>query len=282
MSVLPVSQTVADLRARIAVERNKGRTIGLVPTMGGLHEGHLSLFRAAREKADTVVATLFVNPKQFDKADGFSAYPRTLEKDSEMMAECGVDLLYAPAISEIYPDGFLTKVSVAVLTDCLCGIHRPGHMDGVATVVTKLLIQSMPDIALFGEKDYQQLLMIKRLSKDLDLPIAIEGRPTIREDDGLAMSSRNFYLSPAERQIAPVLHQVLSGIAERAASGQTIETALEEGKGRLLESGFSSVDYLEMRSADDLSLMRTADRPARIFGAAFLGKARLIDNVAVN
>jgi len=281
MSVLPVSKTVADLRAHIASERKAGRSIALVPTMGGLHEGHLSLFQAARDKADTVIATLFVNPKQFDRSDDFSAYPRNLEKDSKLMAESGVDLLYAPTLSEIYPDGFLTKVSVASLTDCLCGAARPGHMDGVATIVTKLLIQSMPDIALFGEKDYQQLIMIKRLAKDLDLPILIEGCPTIREADGLALSSRNVYLTPEERKIAPMLHQVLNDIAGRAAKGLSIEAALEEARAHLLGAGFVSVDYLEMRSSDDLSLMQTADRSARVFGAAHLGKARLIDNVSV-
>lgn len=281
MSDLPVADTIADLRARLASEREAGHTIALVPTMGGLHEGHLSLFRAARDKADTVVATLFVNPKQFDLPDDYSAYPRDLGKDRKMMAESGVDLLYAPSLSEIYPDGFLTKVSVGQLTDCLCGAFRPGHMDGVATVVTKLLIQSMPDIAVFGEKDYQQLLMIKRLAKDLDLPIEIEGCPTVREKDGVALSSRNIHLTPEERQIAPQLYRVLKNVADIAARGEAIEAALVDGRTRLLDAGFSSVDYLEMRAADDLSLIQDADRPARLFGAAHLGKARLIDNVAV-
>ena len=281
MTMLPVAESVADLRARIAAERDKGHTIALVPTMGGLHDGHLSLFDAARSRADTVIATLFVNPKQFEHAADFSAYPRDLEKDRKMMADKGVDLLYAPVLSEIYPDGFVTRVSVGVLTDCLCGVHRPGHMDGVATVVTKLLIQSMPDIALFGEKDYQQLLMIRRLAKDLDLPVEIEGLPTIREDDGLALSSRNVYLTPEERRVAPALNQVLRTVAALAADGYPVADACKDGMARLLDAGFSSVDYLEMRAADDLALLQIADRPARVFAAAYLGKARLIDNVVV-
>lgn len=281
MSGLRVVETVADLRSCIAAERSEGRSIALVPTMGGLHEGHLSLFRAARVKADLVIATLFVNPKQFDRPDDFSAYPRDLDNDRRLMASSGVDLLYAPALAEVYPDGFLTKVSVDGLTDCLCGIHRPGHMDGVATVVTKLLIQSMPDIALFGEKDYQQLIMIKRLALDLDLPIVIEGCPTIREADGLALSSRNFYLTAEERATASNLYSVLKEIAEAAAEGNAIDNLPEQGRKRLLDAGFSSVDYLEMRAEDDLSLLEVAERPARIFGAAYLGKARLIDNVPV-
>lgn len=281
MTFLPVVQSVADLRARIAAEREKGHTIALVPTMGGLHDGHLSLFEAARDRADIVIATLFVNPKQFERADDYSAYPRDLEKDRKLMASKGVDLLYAPVLSEIYPEGFVTKVSVDGLTNCLCGVHRPGHMDGVATVVAKLLIQSMPDIALFGEKDYQQLLMIKRLAKDLDLPVLIEGFPTIRENDGLALSSRNVYLTPEERKIAPVLNEVLRQVAATATKRQPVEDVCESGVARLLEAGFSSVDYLEMRAADDLALLRIADRPARVFAAAYLGKARLIDNVEV-
>ncbi len=282
MTVLPVAETVVDLRARISADRNNGRTIALVPTMGGLHDGHLSLFDAARGRADTVIATLFVNPKQFERQDDFSAYPRDLEKDKAMMANSGVDLLYAPTVSEIYPDGFTTQVSVGGLTDCLCGVFRPGHMDGVATVVTKLLIQSMPDIALFGEKDYQQLLVIRRLARDLDLPVTIKGCLTVREKDGLAMSSRNVYLTPEERQIAPVLHRILDDIAALAAGENSVEAACRHGKAQLIEAGFSSVDYLEMRAADDLALLDTVDRPARVFGAAYLGKARLIDNVAVS
>src|SRR3984893_1515204 len=205
---LDIVRTIADLRSHIARRRKSGARIGLVPTMGALHEGHLALVRAARAECDRGVATIFVNPKQFAPNEDLAAYPRREAADLDMLRVAGVSLVFMPAVAEIYPPGFATTVRVAGLTDCLCGAHRAGHFDGVATVVSKLLLQSLPDTAYFGEKDYQQLLVVRRLARDLDIPVQIAGVPTVREADGLALSSRNAYLSPGERRIAPGLAQV--------------------------------------------------------------------------
>ena len=274
---------VADLRSAVREWRRVGESVALVPTMGGLHDGHLSLITQARETGDRVIATIFVNPTQFGPDEDLTSYPSDLEHDSKLLTGVGADLLFAPAAAEIYPTGFSTAVHVSGLTDCLCGAHRPGHFSGVATVVTKLLMQSLPDMAIFGEKDYQQLQVIRHFVRDLDIPVQIMGGTTVREPDGLAMSSRNAYLTAEERTTAPTLYQVLTDIAARAADGTTDCAQLcMDGRDRLISAGFGPIDYLEVRAADTLALVDTVDRPARIFAAAHLGRARLIDNVAVD
>lgn len=277
-----IVRTVAELRARVAAWRAAGLKVGLVPTMGALHAGHLSLVTAARREADRVVASVFVNPTQFGPNEDFSAYPRQEARDALMLAEAGAHLLYAPGVCEMYPEGFATTVSVAGLSEGLCGDVRPGHFQGVATVVSKLLLQALPDVAVFGEKDYQQLQVIRRVVRDLDIPVAVRGAATVREADGLAMSSRNAYLTAAERAVAPALHRVLSGLADRlAGGGEAAAPLLDQGRRDLLAAGFAAVDYVELRDAATLAPLDRADRPARLLAAVRLGKARLIDNVAV-
>jgi len=249
--------------------------------MGALHEGHLTLVRAGLARVDRVIASVFVNPTQFGPNEDFAAYPRREAEDAALLAGAGASGLFAPAVAEMYPPGASTMVSVAGLSEGLCGDVRPGHFAGVATIVTKLLLQALPDIALFGEKDYQQLQVIRRLVRDLDIPVEVVGVPTVREADGLALSSRNAYLTAEDRAIAPAIHRVMTAIA--AALGQGAEPRAQEdwGKAQLLAAGFASVDYLEVRGADDLQPLERLDRPARIIVAARLGKARLIDNLGV-
>jgi pantoate--beta-alanine ligase len=279
---LDIVRTIPDLRGHIADWRNAGDRVGLVPTMGALHEGHMALVRAARAECGRVVATIFVNPKQFAPNEDLDAYPRREAADLAMLQAAGVALVFMPAVAEIYPPGFATTVRVAGLTDCLCGAHRAGHFDGVATVVTKLLLQSLADTAYFGEKDYQQLLVVRRLARDLDIPVQIAGVPTVREADGLALSSRNAYLSPKERRIAPGLAQVLRRIAA-ALSAQPDAVVRETARGSadLEQAGFA-VEYLEIREAEALApVAATVTAPARAFGAVHLGRTRLIDNIPI-
>jgi pantoate--beta-alanine ligase len=280
---LPIVRTVAELRARIHAWRREGETIGLVPTMGALHEGHLSLVRLARQEAGRAVASVFVNPTQFAPGEDFEAYPRDEARDAELLASAGCDLLYAPAPSEVYPPGFSTQVTVSGVSAPLEGEKRPTHFQGVATVVTKLLLQALPDVAVFGEKDYQQLQIIRRLATDLDIPARIVGAPTARADDGLALSSRNAYLSAEERRIAPVLHAALTRAAEAIAGGHRVDKVEAEAVLALKMAGFGSVDYVEARNAGDLSRLGPgpADDRGRILAAAWLGRTRLIDNVAI-
>jgi pantoate--beta-alanine ligase len=279
---LDIVRTIADLRTRIALWRKAGEWVGLVPTMGALHEGHLALVRTARADCGRVVATIFVNPKQFAPNEDLAAYPRREAADLDMLRSAGVALVLMPAVAEIYPPGFATTVRVAGLTDCLCGAHRAGHFDGVATVVTKLLLQSLPDAAYFGEKDYQQLLVVRRLARDLDIPVRIAGVPTVRETDGLALSSRNAYLSPQERHIAPNLARVLRQIAA-ALSAEPSAVAREIARGRTnIERAGFAVEYLEIREADSLTpVTATVAGPARVFAAVHLGRTRLIDNMPI-
>lgn len=280
---METARRIADLRLGLAPWRRAGQRIGLVPTMGALHQGHMALVAAARAACARVVVTIFVNPKQFAAGEDLGAYPRREAADLDMLRAAGVDLAFVPAVAEIYPPQFSTLVRVGGLSEGLCGAHRTGHFDGVATVVAKLLIQSLPDIAYFGEKDYQQLLVIRRLARDLDIPVVIEGVPTVREPDGLALSSRNAYLSPEERRRAPELARVLRAVAgnlEREPGAVLRETA--RGAARLAEAGFR-VDYLEVRDATDLAPLREVVRtPARVLAAAYLGRTRLIDNMPVN
>ncbi len=279
-AALPVARTVHDLRAQVSLWRGAGETVALVPTMGALHEGHLSLVRLGLEKADRVVASIFVNPTQFAPHEDFAAYPRGEDRDAALLAEAGCDLLYAPHAGEIYPQGFSTTVTVAGVSEPLDGHARPHHFAGVATVVAKLLLQALPDIGVFGEKDYQQLQVIRRLVRDLDLTTEIVGSPTARAADGLALSSRNAYLTEAERAVAPRLHQLLSEAAEALRAGTLIAEVEARGLAGLQAAGFSPIDYFEARNADDLSAP-TPGAPLRLLAAARLGKTRLIDNVAV-
>jgi pantoate--beta-alanine ligase len=278
---IAVARTVAGLREAVGGWRAKGERVGLVPTMGALHRGHLALVEAARRQCERVVASLFVNPKQFGPREDFAAYPRDEAADFAKFREAGVYLVFAPSVEEMYPPGFASNIRISGVSEALEGAHRPGHFDGVATVVGKLLLQCLPDAAFFGEKDYQQLMVVRRLVRDLDIPVRIEGMATVREPDGLALSSRNVYLSPEERRVAPRLYRVLNDTAavlrERPDAAAP---ALAGGISALDGAGFVT-DYLELRDATDLSSMITLDRPARLLAAARLGRTRLIDNIAV-
>lgn len=276
-------QTIAEVRARIALWRSQGQRIAFVPTMGNLHAGHMSLAQRAGQLADHVVASVFVNPMQFGASEDLASYPRTLTEDAAKLAENRVDLLFIPDASEIYPRGVegVTRVEVPGLSDILCGAYRPGHFAGVATVVNMLFNIVQPDMALFGEKDYQQLLVIRRMVADLCLPVQVLGVPTVREPDGLAMSSRNGYLSAEERARAPHLYRALGRARDRISGGETDYAAVEaEGAQALSGAGFR-VDYFSVRRAEDLVPASPEDRSLVILAAAWLGKARLIDNLAV-
>ncbi|CAA7611483.1 pantothenate synthetase [Candidatus Terasakiella magnetica] len=276
-----IVRSVADLRTRVRAWRSQGLTVAMVPTMGALHRGHLSLVTTALEQADRVIASVFVNPTQFGPNEDFSRYPRQEEMDAEALTGAGCHLLFAPTVAEMYPDGFATTVTVTGVSEGLCGDVRPGHFAGVATVVTKLLLQALPDVAVFGEKDYQQLAVIRRFARDLDLPVTIVGAPTLREADGLAMSSRNAYMSEAERAIAPVVHKTLTHVAEGLRAGKTGSDLCRDAVETLLAAGLASVDYIEIRDAATLAPVERLERPARILVAARLGKTRLIDNIGV-
>ncbi len=278
---LPVVRSVDDLRAQVAAWHREGLTVALVPTMGALHDGHLALVRRARELADRVVASVFVNPTQFAPHEDFDRYPRDEAGDSRKLASAGCDLLYAPTVRAMYPEGFATAISVGGPAEGLCGTFRPQMFGGVALVVTKLFLQAQPDVAVFGEKDYQQLMVIRRFSRDLDIPVRVEGLPTVREADGLAMSSRNAYLSADERARAPELNRALNEAASALAGGAEAAAVLEAVRARITAAGFGTIDYVELRDADTLAPVTRAERPARLLAAAWMGKARLIDNVPV-
>ena len=274
------------LRKSLAELRAEGGSIGLVPTMGALHEGHLTLMRQAKAKCDHVVASIFVNPTQFGPNEDLDAYPRQLAEDSAMLEAEGVALLWAPTVDAMYPPGFVTNISVSTVSEGFCGASRPGHFDGVATVVCKLLNQVMPDMAFFGEKDFQQLAVIRAMARDLDLTRPhvdnIVGVPTVREADGLAMSSRNRYLSPEHRAAATALPNGMKLAIAEIEAGQTPDAALDTLKRVLIESGFDSVDYAALADASSLELLdSTPKAPARLLVAARIGKTRLIDNMAV-
>jgi pantoate--beta-alanine ligase len=281
-SGLRIARTVAELREHVANWRRAGESLGLVPTMGALHEGHVALMREAQARCRRTIVSIFVNPTQFGPHEDFSAYPRAEEADTATLRRVGVDLLFAPSVGEMYPAGFATSVAVGGLTERACGPHRPGHFTGVATVVTKLLLMALPDAAFFGEKDYQQLQVIRRAARDLDVPVRIEGVATVREADGLALSSRNAYLSPEQRRAAPALARALRGMAARlAAAPNEIAEATDEARRALADAGFAPIDYLEVLDAETLQPVERVARPARIIAAAHLGRTRLIDNVPV-
>ena len=277
-----VIRAIAPLRAWVSRVRAKGETVALVPTMGALHRGHLALVRLVRRRADRVVVSIFVNPTQFGPTEDFSSYPRTWDADTEALSQLSVDAIWAPNIATMYPDGFATRIvpggpAVAGLEDKF----RPHFFGGVCTVVAKLLLQVAPNFATFGEKDYQQLKVVTAMARDLDIPTKIIGLPTIREKDGLALSSRNAYLSADERTIAPTLYRVLQECAAQLKSGQSLAELLGEAEAEIEGAGFS-VDYLEARHAATLAKVATmADGPVRLLVAAKLGRTRLIDNIAV-
>jgi pantoate--beta-alanine ligase len=274
-----VARSVPELRAQVHSWRQEGLQIGFVPTMGALHPGHISLVRAALAACDRVVASIFVNPTQFGVGEDYERYPRNEAADLAALDAAGCHLLYAPGVADMYPEGFATSVTVAGLTEGLCGTVRPGHFAGVATVVAKLLNQVQADAAFFGEKDYQQLLTIRRMATDLDLPVEIVGVPTLREPDGLAMSSRNAYLAADERRIAAVFPAVLAAAVEQLA-GEAAAPVLARARTALEAAGFS-VDYVELRDASTLVPVGRVDADARLLGAVRIGRTRLIDNMAV-
>jgi pantoate--beta-alanine ligase len=276
-------QTVRDLnelRAAIAAFRAEGARIALVPTMGALHAGHIALIDAAKRAGTKVVASIFVNPTQFGPNEDLARYPRREAADSRMLAEAGCDLLWLPTVETMYPDGFASTVSVAGVSETLDGAARPGHFDGVATVVTKLFNQVSPDAAFFGEKDYQQLQVIRRMVNDLDFAIDIVGVPTQRDDDGLALSSRNIYLDEEERAKAVALPRALGVAARAIARGIPAEEAAAEAQTSLVAAGFT-VDYVTLVDSETLAANPGADRPRRLLAAARMGQTRLIDNIAV-
>jgi len=278
-STVAVATNLAQLRAALDPWRKAGATIALVPTMGALHAGHLALVRQAAASADKVVVSIFVNPAQFAPHEDFGRYPRALETDSAKLESTGaVQLIYAPDARDMYPEGFATKVSLDGPASGLETAFRSHFFAGVATVVTKLFTQCRPDIAVFGAKDYQQLLVVKRLSRDLDLGVDVIGAPTVREADGLALSSRNAYLSGDQRKIAAHLNRVLLSVGERARTGIPVAQAEAEGAASLINAGFDRVDYVAIRDAETLAQLRAIERPARVLAAARIGSIRLIDN----
>lgn len=279
-----IVRTVAELRAQVSAWKAAGERVALVPTMGALHEGHLSLIQLGQTMARRTVASVFVNPKQFAPHEDFDSYPRGEARDAELLAGVGCDLMFAPNVDEMYAPGFSTTVNLTGVSEPLEGAARPQFFGGVATVVTKLLLQSQADVAIFGEKDYQQLQVIKRVVKDLDIPVEIVGAPTARAEDGLALSSRNAYLSPEERAAAVALPNAMKAAARAVAEGGRIDEAEDAARAAILAAGFRQVDYVDIREAGDLSRLGPGpigDAAGRILVAAWLGKTRLIDNMAV-
>ncbi|MBF7144549.1 MULTISPECIES: pantoate--beta-alanine ligase [Pseudomonas] len=275
--------TIVELRAAVARARADGKRIGFVPTMGNLHSGHVALVTRACERADFVVASIFVNPLQFGANEDLDSYPRTLVADQEKLQQAGCALLFAPTVSEMYPGGatLQTRVTVPELSQELCGASRPGHFEGVATVVSKLFNLVQPDLAVFGQKDYQQLAVIRAMVKDLNVPVQVIGEPTVRADDGLALSSRNGYLSASERTMAPALYRSLQAIAAALQGGErNVQALLAMHRKQIADNGLR-VDYLEVRHADTLRAATEADHELVILVAAYLGSTRLIDNLRV-
>ncbi len=289
MPAIPIVRTIENLRSQVDAWHSAGEFVGLVPTMGSLHAGHLSLVDIACKHSDRVIVSIFVNPAQFAAHEDLGTYPRNEADDVHKLSNHTVDLIYAPDTGEMYPDGFLTTISVDDLSTCLCGASRPHFFGGVTTVVAKLFLQCRPDVAIFGEKDFQQLLIVRRMARDLDMPVDVIGGPIIREGDGLAMSSRNAYLSAADRTIAPLLYRVMMETAGQLAGDQGSAAAIESGRAELTRAGFE-IDYFEVRDAETLKVMESSGEPSgasediaelRLFVAARLGETRLIDSVVV-
>ena len=282
ITAVAVNSTVAELRKTVARWRQVGETVALIPTMGALHAGHLELVRQAKQRCDRAVTSIFVNPAQFAPTEDFDKYPRTFEDDLAKLRTADCDLVWAPHRGEMYPDGFATRIAPAGAAEGLETEFRAHFFSGVTTVCCKLFLQVLPDIALFGEKDYQQLCVIQQMVRDLNLPLEIVGVPTIREADGLAMSSRNRYLSADERTAAVTIHHVINSVAAVAAKGRGLDKALAEGRRALAASGFGPIDYLAVQDATTLKAWdRKSGRPGRVLAAAWLGRTRLIDNIAV-
>lgn len=275
-----IARDLESLQATMRDIAGQGKRIAFVPTMGALHDGHLALVKEAKKLADAVVVSIFVNPTQFGPNEDFAKYPRMLDSDIKAAQGAGATVIYAPGTEDMYGQNFATRISVGPISTILCGAFRPGHFDGVATVVAKLLLRVLPHFALFGQKDYQQLCVIHRLVRDLDIPIEIIGVETIRERDGLAMSSRNAYLTPEERAIAPKIYQSLQSAAKAIESGAPIAVTLQKEKDALAAAGFR-VEYMELRESYTLAALEQFKKPARILVAAWLGKTRLIDNIAM-
>jgi len=278
---LQIIREVPQLSSALIALRAGGKSLALVPTMGALHEGHMALIHEAKRRTDRVAATIFVNPLQFAPNEDLDRYPRQEERDAAMLEEAGCDLLWLPQAGEMYPAGFATKVSVKGVGDRWEGEARPGHFDGVATVVAKLLCAVRADVALFGEKDFQQLAVIRRMTQDLQLGVEILGVPTVRDEDGLALSSRNAYLSVEERSNAVELPRALNGAANQILSGVPVARALTEAEARLSGAGFSRIDYVALVNALTLEPLDRAEGPMRLIAAAVIGRTRLIDNIAV-
>jgi pantoate--beta-alanine ligase len=277
-----VVRTIADLRARVLDWRRRGETTAMVPTMGALHEGHLSLVREGFRRADHVVVTIFVNPTQFAPHEDFQSYPRTEAHDLELLTGLSADLVFAPNAAEMYPLGFATRIEPQGAALGLETEFRPHFFGGVATVVAKLLLAGLPDIAIFGEKDFQQLAVVRQMVRDLNIPTEIVGAPTMREADGLALSSRNAYLTAGERAAAPILYATMTDAARRIRAGEPAATVLAEGTAAILDAGFDKVDYLTLRDAASLEAVEHVSRePLRLLVAAWIGRTRLIDNIAV-
>lgn len=275
---MQIADNLALLADRLKMLRSKGETVALVPTMGALHDGHMALIDEARRAAERVVVSIFVNPRQFGPTEDFAAYPRPADADIALLEKMGVDLLWMPRADQIYPAGYATTISVARLGEGLCGAVRPGHFDGVTTIVAKLFNQIRPDIALFGEKDWQQLAIIRRMATDLVLGVTVTGVPTVRAEDGLALSSRNAYLSADERRRAVALPRALASAVIAIEAGESPDTQLEAVRVHLTQAGFGPIDYVALVAADDLTPLDRLDRPARLMAAARIGGARLIDN----
>lgn len=276
-----IIRTVDELRQVVRAWKSEGSTVGVVPTMGALHDGHLSLARRAKAECGRVITTIFVNPKQFNNPDDLKKYPRTEESDAALLATVGVDVIFAPPVDQVYPAGFVTNVSVGGVSQPLEGASRPGHFDGVATVVTKLFGMTMADRAYFGQKDWQQLQVVTRLVADLNIPVEIIGCETVREGDGLAMSSRNVRLTPQGRAKSPALYAAMKSAAAAIRAGVPVDTAIADAGRVVLAAGFESVEYIELRDAATLEGVTDLDRPLRMLAAAWLDGVRLIDNIAV-
>ena len=276
--------SIAQLRAALARARQENKRISLVPTMGNLHDGHIALVEKARQRTDYVVVSIFVNPLQFGANEDLDSYPRTLAEDQRKLLDAGADMVFAPNVSEMYPEGMHghTLVSVPVVSEGLCGASRPGHFDGVSTVVSKLLNIVQPDLAIFGEKDFQQLAVIRKMSQDLCLPVQIMGEPIVRAADGLALSSRNGYLNDEQRRNAPCLYQTLQHIEQQLVSGRRdFAAVIEEARVALVEAGFKP-DYLDLRDAETLQPATSETQDIVILAAVFLGTTRLIDNLRLS
>ncbi len=277
-----VIHTVQEVRSAVAAARRAGKTIGFVPTMGALHEGHAALVRAAKRSADYVIVSVFVNPTQFGPKEDFAKYPRTLEADQRLSSEAGADLIFAPSVEEMYPERSVTFVEVKELDAVLCGPTRPGHFRGVCTVVLKLFNMVRPDLAHFGAKDFQQARIIRQMVRDLNVPVEVRVEPTVRETDGLAMSSRNRYLSPEERALAPRIYRALEGVRSRAIAGEVDVARLESAlNAELAAIPGARIDYANILDADTLRPLGRLDRPVVAAVAVFLGTTRLIDNIVI-